>query len=117
MLKRLLIVLLCLIGLTACTNRTTRMDLIVPKNLNITHENLRLSTMRRNVQAEDTTPAIVFIPIGFPNFETVVADVLRKGKGNAIVNAKIEYITNWYILFGFNKIRVTGDVVNVGGGK
>lgn len=117
MLKKILFVIVCAMGLTACTNRTTHMDLIVPQNLDIKHQNLRTSPVQKNVIGEDSAPVFIFIPLGFPNFETVVAKTLKNGNGNAIVNAKIEYITNWYILFGVNKIRLTGDVVNVGGAQ
>lgn len=116
MFKKICLCLL-LLGVTACTTRTTQMDVIVPRNSYLQNQNLRVAEITRNVHAEKTAPIIVFFPIGFPNFEEVVNEVLQKGNGDAIVNARISHTTDWFILFGFNKISMTGDVVRVGGKK
>lgn len=108
---------LLLLSVTACVTRTTQMDVIVPRNSYLHNQNLRVAEVTRNVQAEKSAPVILFFPIGFPNFEEVVNEVLQKGNGDAIVNAKISYTTNWFVLFGVNKIGMTGDVVRVGGKK
>ncbi len=111
--KKILSILFSGLLLSACTAKTTRLSVIVPEGTRFNSQDLDRATKRVQVTGQDTMPILLFIPIGFPSFEDALNDALKAGNGNVMVNASVKDEGNWFILFGYNRITITGDVVNV----
>lgn len=109
--KKLLAVCALLL-ISACTTKTTHLSVVVPNDIQFTAQDLNRATVRKNVTAEDTNPIVLFFPIGFPKFSTAFEKALHEGNGDTMTNVTITDELRWFILFGWTKITVTGDVVN-----
>lgn len=102
-----------LLILSGCTSRITHMGLIAPSTTQFTSAQLNNAQVVKNVQGEDSSPILLFIALGQPNFEKAVNQAITKGGGDALINAKVTNISQWYILFGVNKIVIDADVINI----
>lgn len=111
MLKKFLLSSLLL--LSACTTQVSRLSIVSPQESRFNADALNHATATRNVETTSTTPIILFIPLGHPNLQTVFDDMLKKGRGNVIVDATVYEKSNWYVLFGYRQIKVIGDVLNI----
>lgn len=105
--------ILALLIMTSCTTRHTSMGLIIPQETNFTFADINEAKVVKNVHGSDSKPIFLFIPLGQPSFEKALNNTLKDGNGNILINAQIANSTNWFILFGYNKIEITGDVVNI----
>lgn len=108
-----LYLILALLTLSGCTTSVTHMGLIVPQSTHFEMSAINQARVVKNVRGEDSSPILLFIALGQPNFEKAVQDTIAKGKGNALINAKVSNISQWFILFGVNKIVIDADVVNI----
>lgn len=108
-----LYLILALLIMTSCTTRHTNMGLIVPQETKFTFADINEAKVIKGVHGSDSKPIFLFIPLGQPSFEKALNNTLKAGKGNVLINAKIANSTNWFILFGYNKVEITGDVVNI----
>lgn len=112
---KILSALLALILLASCTSRQTQMSLIVPEDSNFFASNVNQAELIKNVTGESTTYSLVFVTLGQPSFKDAVNQIIEKTGGSALVNAQISYITEWYVLFGFNRLEIKSDVIKFQG--
>lgn len=103
----------CILALASCVSNRTNMSLIVPEGVNFTANDLNHSRVIRSAKGEDTSGILLFIPLGHPNFAAAVNKTIQNGKGDALINAKIDESVQWYVLFGIQKISITADVINL----
>lgn len=108
-----LCILIALLLTGGCVSKNTHMGVVIPENTNFSYAALNNAAVVKNVTGSDSTPILLFIPLGHPNFETAVSNTLKNGRGNVLVNAKVKNASQWYVLFGSNSIEITGDVVNI----
>lgn len=99
--------------LSGCTVQTYPMGMIVPENTPFNISEVSHSSVSHNITGTDQRNILLFIPLGYPNFKTAVENTLAKGQGDIITNAQVSNITHWYILGGYNQIKITGDVVRL----
>lgn len=108
-------IILALVLLASCTTRNTQMSLIVPEGNGAFLHNMEQARLVKDVEGESTSYVLVFIALGQPSFKEAIDDILTKTKGVALVNAKISYVTEWYLLFGFNRLKIKADVIKLQG--
>ena len=56
---------------------------------------------------------MLFVPLGQPSFDLAVHDALQKGRGQILTDALVTDTTRWFVLFGWNRIEVSGNVVDL----
>jgi hypothetical protein len=110
--RKLLTALIILLATTACTRKVSYLSVVVPQGEVFNGYELNYASVRKNVTATDTNLIFLFFPFGHPKFSTAVNKAIIDGKGNVMTNVTVIEEMNWYILFGTNRIEVTGDVVN-----
>mgnify|MGYP001514259973 CR=1 FL=1 len=74
---------------------------------------LEHSTVKHNITGSDTTPILLFVPLGQPSFDLAVHDALQKGRGQILTDAVVTDTTRWFVLFGWNRIEISGNVVDL----
>lgn len=109
--KKNSLVLLFLLFISACITNTNKLSLIVPENSHFTITDLNHAKVKKNVQIEDKNFILLFIPLGYPNFGTMVNTLLAENHGQALINATITDRSEWYVLFGWSKVKINADVV------
>lgn len=110
--KKLLITLAAII-ISGCSTVTDYPITIVPQGVEVTQFNLQNSIVRKNVTGEDTNYILLFFPLGQPSFDKAVSNTLQNGHGQILTNATIIDRSRWFILFGYNQIEITGDVIDL----
>lgn len=96
-----------------CATSSGRLSVIVPAGVHINEFGLAHSTVKHNVTGSNTTPILLFVPFGQPSFDLAVHNALQKGRGQILTDAVITDTTRWFILFGWNRIEVTGNVIDL----
>lgn len=107
-----ILVFLCLL-LSACSVDTYKLGIVSPYQSSFTYDALEHAPAMFNVSASQTTPIILFIPIGHPHFDQTVDQVLKAGQGNLLLDAVVTEETDWFILFGYRRLNISGTVVNI----
>ena len=102
--------------LAGCSTRIAELSVVVPQNTQISQQNLSSASTQYNITGIDERPMLLLFPLGFPTFENAVKDTLKKGDGNLLVNVHVTSTSDWYILYGVNRIIVNADVVKLGKG-
>ncbi len=102
-----------LLLLGGCSAQTYHMGLIIPENTPLKEQDIDRGTIAHNITGKDTHEIILFFPSGHPNFQNAVNQALVKGRGDLIINAEVSYIYHWFILGGYEQIKITGDVVRL----
>lgn len=110
---KLFFTLICLLVTTSCTSQVYNMGLIIPEHTNFNLADIDHATVRRNISSEDSRGIILFIPLGYPNFETTIQQALKAGQGDIIINARVQSGTNWFVIGGKNYFKITGDVIKL----
>lgn len=110
-------ILLGLFLLTGCVSRTSEFGIIAPKNTAISLQELQEVQVVKNVKASSDSFILLVIPFGHPNVEDAINQAMAKGNGQVLINVKIEQAIRWFVLFGFNQLNLTADVVQLNGGK
>ena len=96
-----------------CSTSSGRLSVIVPAGVGINEFGLEHSTVKHNITGSDTTPILLFVPLGQPSFDLAVHDALQKGRGQILTDAVVTDTTRWFVLFGWNRIEVSGNVVDL----
>lgn len=109
--------LFALLLMAGCTSTHSHIGVIVPEGTSITYSQLDRAIVRHNVTGTDSAGIFLFLPLGFPNFNTAIQNTLRNGDGNILTNINITDKTSWYILFGYQEIIINADVINITGIK
>lgn len=99
--------------LFGCSTTTSHLSVIVPEGVQISEFGLKYSTVANNVSGSDTAPMLLFFPIGQPSFDEALHRTLRNGRGQILTNAVVTDTSRWLILFGWNRIEITGDVIDL----
>lgn len=102
-----------LLLLSGCSAQTYHMGLIIPENTPLKEQDINHSTIARSITGIDTHEIILFFPSGHPNFQNAVNQALVKGRGDLIINAEVSYICHWFVLGGYERIKISGDVVRL----
>ena len=101
------ILLLC-----GCSTSSGRLSIIVPAGVTINEFGLEHSTVKHNITGSDTAPILLFVPLGQPSFDLAVHDA-QKGRGQILTDALVTDTTRWFVLFGWNRIEVSGNVIDL----
>ncbi|MFI3240975.1 MAG: hypothetical protein R3Y43_00235 [Alphaproteobacteria bacterium] len=109
--KKISILLGFILFLSACVTKTNHLSLVVPKGQSFSPKELSEAKVIENITYSEKTPVIAFFPIGYPNFGTIVSEMLKKHKGKALVNVTLTESNRWYVLFGANEITLKADIV------
>ena len=96
-----------------CSTSSGRLSIIVPAGVTINEFGLEHSTVKHNITGSDTAPILLFVPLGQPSFDLAVHDALQKGRGQILTDALVTDTTRWFVLFGWNRIEVSGNVVDL----
>lgn len=110
--KRILAVFAILL-LCGCSTSTGRLSVIVPQGVQISSFGLNKSSVKPRVTGTDTMPILLFLPLGQPQFDKAVQNALLKGHGQLLTDVTVTDSTYWFILFGWNRIEVTGNVIDL----
>ena len=110
--KKLILSLAAVIALSACAQKTTHLSLVVPEGVRFTTRELDAATKRVNIQGDSIRPIILIFPLGVPSFQQALNKALVEGRGDVMKNFSVTTETRWFILFGYNRITVQGEVVN-----
>lgn len=105
-----LMVILILAG--GCSIRHGDFTVISNKMVRLSDFNLGEAETNKDITGEDIQHIIIFIPTsGPPTLEGAMDDALRKGNGDVMTDAVVEWWT-WYIpyIYGQTGWRVRGDV-------
>ncbi len=105
-----------LLSQTGCAMRQGDMTIVSTRNVNLDRVDLDSMPQVRQVTGETSRPIILFIPLGYPHLEDAIDDALDKGDGDVMTDAVIHTDGYWLLLFGENKIRVKGTVIDTKGG-
>lgn len=103
--------LLCLF-VSACSAQTYKLGIVSPSQSSFSYSSVEKASVTPDVSAATATPIVLFIPIGHPNLEKTIQEVLRKGGGNVLIDATVTEETDWFVLFGFRRLNISGTVVN-----
>ena len=106
-------VVLGILLLCGCSTSSGRLSVIVPAGVTINEFGLEHSTVKHNITGSDTAPILLFVPLGQPSFDLAVHDALQKGRGQILPDALVTDTTRWFVLFGWNRIEVSGNVVDL----
>lgn len=112
-----LCLLLGLFLLTGCVSRTSEFGIIAPENTRVSAQELQNARIVKNVKASSDSFIFIIIPFGHPNLEDVVEKAMAQGKGQLLTNVKVEHAIKWFVLFGFNELNLTADVIQLRGGN
>ena len=85
----------------------------MPAGVGINEFGLEHSTVKHNITGSDTTPILLFVPLGQPSFDLAVHDALQKGRGQILTDAVVTDTTRWFVLCGWNRIEISGNVVDL----
>ena len=110
--KKVLLALAFALSISACTTKTTHLSVVVPQDTTFDVSALNRAVVRKRVSGTDTNAVFLFFPIGFPDFNEALEDALSNGGGDVMTNAFVTDELRWFVLFGYNRIIITGDVVN-----
>lgn len=105
--------LILLLLLLSCTSNRSDLSLVVPEGQKFLPHELYGAKIYKNIKGEDSSPILLFIPLGRPSFSDAVNNTVKNADGNFLINAKVDEITKWYILFGIHKIEITADVIQL----
>lgn len=111
-----LFTMISLLLLSSCSSRIADFSVVVPQNTTITQQNLTYTQVNKNITGVDQRGMFFIFPLGFPTFENAVKDTLQKGNGEILTNVHVTSSTDWYVLYGLNRIEVKADVVKLSGG-
>lgn len=104
---------ICLFLLCSCSTAENQIGVIIPRDITFSATDISQATPRKNIEGEDGSLIFLFFPLGSPKLNAVVNQVLIKGQGNIIINAEITDEIVWYGIWGYKKIIIKGDVVNI----
>lgn len=108
---------LSIILISACSSdRIADLTIIIPDDVPLNYNSLTGAEVRRNISGRDERPVFLMLPLGFPTLKNAVNDALKNGNGNAMTNVRIAAETDWYLLWGFNRITVNGNVIRIPAG-
>lgn len=104
---------LIILFLCGCTSSTGHLSVIVPPNVKLSSFGLEQSSIKTRITGTDTSPILLFLPLGQPQFDKAVHNALLKGHGQILTDVEVTDSTYWFVLFGWNQIKVTGNVVDL----
>lgn len=102
------ILLLC-----GCSTSSGRLSIIVPAGVTINEFGLEHSTVKHNITGSDTAPILLFVPLGQPSFDLAVHDALQKRPRTDFDRRPRNRHHRWFVLFGWNRIEVSGNVIDL----
>lgn len=108
----LMSLLVAMVLLSSCTHRVTDFTIISTRNVPIGKNATTLTKAETRVKADDTTPIILYFPIGSPNMKEAIDKALEKYHGAvALADGVVYYRHWWFILFGQNSYIVEGTPI------
>ena len=111
--KKLLTISAILLLISACSTKISYISVVAPENERFDARSLNQASVRKNAKGSDWNPIILFFPIGYPKLNNALYEAMTNSRGNAMTNVTIIEKHRWWLLFGYNKIEVNGDVVDV----
>lgn len=108
----LMSLLVTMVLLSSCTHRVTDFTIISTRNVPLGKNATTLTKAETRVKADDTTPIILYFPIGSPNMKEAIDKALEKYHGAiALADGVVYYRHWWFILFGQNSYIVEGTPI------
>ena len=111
--KRLSLCLALFLLVSACTNKVSYLSIVVPEGKSFDARTLGQATVRKNATGNSWRPIIFVIPLGYPKFDSAVQEALDNSRGDVLTNVSIVETVRWWVAFGYTKIEVQGDAVNI----
>jgi hypothetical protein len=96
-----------ILAFVGCSQRVGDFTLISTKNVEIGG---KYTKVEGRFEGEDSKGVILGIPLGQPNLKTAVDNCIEAGNGSLLTNAVIDASYWSAIIWGQQKITVTGDV-------
>jgi len=115
--KKALVVgsILASVILSSCSQRIGDLTMISNRNIEFEKKHVEI---KRDVSATSTRIRILGIRLGSPNMEEAIDKSIRKqGTGEYLKNATVYQINYSFILFGWEGIKVKGDLMGYEGQK
>ncbi|MBQ8257515.1 MAG: LysM peptidoglycan-binding domain-containing protein [Bacteroidaceae bacterium] len=108
----LMSLLVTMVLLSSCTHRVTDFTIISTRNVPLGKNATTLAKGDTRVKADDTTPIILYFPIGRPDMKEAIDKALEKYHGAvALADGVVYYRHWWFILFGQNSYIVEGTPI------
>jgi hypothetical protein len=109
--KRILFILAFVIPtilISGCSQKIADLTIVSTKNVDVGTNYVKVKS---DAEGSNMAHIIIIFPIGAPNIESAIDDVLDKNNGDIIINARLEYQT-FYIpyIYGQNKYVIKGDI-------
>lgn len=108
--SKLVLNLVAVIALSACTQRVADLTLVSTKNIDFAATKIDHKAGKRE-KADDCRVSILGIPFGFPNIETAVDKALAAGGGNIMVDEVTEIKSTFFLVGTYNCVVVEGTVI------
>ena len=103
--------LVCLVGLSACRSEEGRFTILSTKNVELSRIDLKRVSVQRGITASEGRLWFLFIPFGgSPSVLRLSDECLSKGRGDFMVNARLDSFGWTCLLFSWGSLEVTGDV-------
>ena len=109
--KRVIVSLLALCLLSACTTRISGMTMISDRNIQTKGVKVSELPKTKNVVGESKKFMFLFIPFGLPTIKEALDDALVKADGDLMIDASL-YSTGWWFIVGQIGLELRGTVVN-----
>ncbi len=104
--------LVTMVLLSSCTHRVTDFTIISTRNVPLGKNATTLAKGETRVKADDTTPIILYFPIGRPDMKEAIDKALEKYHGAiALADGVVYYRHWWFLLFGQNSYIVEGTPI------
>lgn len=104
--------LVTMVLLSSCTHRVTDFTIISTRNVPLGKNATTLAKGETRVKADDTTPIILYFPIGRPDMKEAIDKALEKYHGAvALADGVVYYRHWWFFLFGQNSYIVEGTPI------
>jgi hypothetical protein len=98
--------------LAGCETELARLTVVSSKNCEISRVDLGRMTVHHGLVGHDTRGYALGIPLWRISLERAVDELLAAGGGDLAIDARVTYVRYEFLLFGWDTVRVYGDVVN-----
>lgn len=109
--KLFLLACLNVLWLPACKSELGRFTILSTKNVELSRVDLKRISVQRGITASEGRFWFLFIPFGgSPSVLRLSDECLNKGRGDFMVNARVNEFGWTCLLFSWGSLEVTGDV-------
>ena len=114
--KKIILSLLLVAFVSACSTRISGLTVISDRNVNTKNVEIESLPQTKNVSGKSTKFVFLFIPFGIPTMKEALENALVKGDGDMMIDASL-YYNYWWFIVGMNELEFRGTVVKTRGAK